>query len=76
MSNLTQYPKLTPQSRIYRRKAAAFSRLAEAESDPEKIFPLIQQALSWIQFAENEEVLNADDDHPELVVSSEADLTH
>jgi hypothetical protein len=47
----------TQQSLVYRRKAAQLARLAEAEPDEIKMAPLIHQALSWIQMAENEEYL-------------------
>ncbi len=50
--------KTTRQSLVYRRKAAEFARLAEAERDEIKMLPLVHQALSWIQLAENEEFLD------------------
>ena len=59
MSNM----KTTSQSLIYRRKAAEFARLAEAEPDEAVVMELVQKALSWIQLAENEELL-ADRDKP------------
>jgi hypothetical protein len=49
----------TRTSLIYRRRAAAAARLAEAETDEAKMLPLIHQALSWIQLAENEEAIEA-----------------
>lgn len=54
--------KSTQQSLIYRRKASEFARLAEAEPDEIKMLPLLHQALSWIQMAENEEFLAGDSD--------------
>jgi hypothetical protein len=55
--------KTTDQSLVYRRKAAEFARLAEAEMDEIKLLPLIHQALSWIQMAENEEFLATSPDN-------------
>ena len=52
--------KTTEQSLIYRRRAADLARLAEAEPHEIKMLPLIHQALSWVQLAENEEALGED----------------
>ncbi len=49
----------TRTSLIYRIRAAAAARLAEAELDEAKMLPLMHQALSWIQMAENEEAIEA-----------------
>lgn len=58
----------SPRSIKYRRRAARLGRLADAESDEAKMLPLIQQALSWIQLAENEEFLGAETDRPLILV--------
>jgi hypothetical protein len=57
---LSESMKTTPQSIIYRRKAAELGRMAEAEPEEEKMLPLLAQALSWIQLAENEELLGSE----------------
>ncbi len=49
--------RTTPQSRVYRRRAALTAQLAEAEQDPERMLPLVLQVQAWIQIAENEEAL-------------------
>jgi hypothetical protein len=56
--NMNAVARFTPQSLTYRRKAAALARLAEAEQDELKMLPIVHQALSWIQLAENEELLS------------------
>lgn len=54
--------KMTVQSRIYRRRASDLARLADAEIDPQKMMPLVHQALQWVNLAENEEILAGQDD--------------
>lgn len=59
--------RMTSTSREFRLKAARLARMAEIEPDASQQFHLIHQALSWIQVAENEEL---------LTVGSEASLAH
>jgi CheY-like chemotaxis protein len=57
----------------YRRRASYLGRLADAENSEAKMLPLVQQALSWIQLAENEEFLAQNDKRPViLIVEDEA----
>jgi hypothetical protein len=55
--------KTTPQSIVYRRKAAELGRMAEAETEETKMLALLAQALSWIQLAESEELLASEPIH-------------
>jgi hypothetical protein len=48
------------QSMAYRLKASRLGRMANAESDEAKMLPLLNQAMSWILLAENEESLAGD----------------
>lgn len=48
---------LVPKSIQYRRRAARLGQLADAEPADDKMLALMHQALSWIQLAENEELL-------------------
>jgi hypothetical protein len=51
---------ITPLSVRYRRRGAEFARIAEAfqsEGNEEDAMRALQSALSWIQLAENEELL-------------------
>jgi len=51
---------MTPLSVRYRQRAAEFARIAEAlhtEGKGEDAMRCVQTALSWIQLAENEELL-------------------
>jgi CheY-like chemotaxis protein len=57
----------------YRRRASYLGRLADAEDEEAKMLPLVEQALSWIQLAENEEFLAQHDKRPVvLIVEDEA----
>jgi hypothetical protein len=47
----------TRSSLDYRRKASALSQRASVEGDPRKVRALLQLAISWIQVAENEELM-------------------
>ncbi|KAA0074438.1 hypothetical protein [Tardiphaga sp. P9-11] len=47
----------TRTSLEYRRKASALSQRASMENDPRKVRALLQLAISWIQVAENEELM-------------------
>ncbi|MGM4905087.1 hypothetical protein AB8B21_11690 [Tardiphaga sp. 866_E4_N2_1] len=47
----------TRASLEYRRKASALSQRASVEADPRKVRALLQLAISWIQVAENEELM-------------------
>jgi hypothetical protein len=47
----------TRASLEYRRKASALSQRASVESDARKVGELLQLAISWIQVAENEELM-------------------
>ncbi|WP_457488237.1 hypothetical protein [Tardiphaga sp. P5_C10] len=47
----------TRASLEYRRKASALSQRASVEGDPRKVRALLQLAISWIQVAENEELM-------------------
>ncbi len=51
---------MTPLSVRYRRRAAHFARIADAmqaDGKGEDAMRFVQSALSWIQLAENEELL-------------------
>ena len=50
---------MTIKSASYRQRAAAIGDAAEAELDHAKLLELIQEAVHWIQLAENEEMLAA-----------------
>lgn len=47
----------TPRSLAFRRRAAEIADKAITEPDADRMAALLQQALSWIQLAENEEFL-------------------
>lgn len=47
----------TPDSLKYRRKASALGQRASVESDVDKIRAMLDLAISWIQLAENEELM-------------------
>ncbi len=47
----------TPDSLRYRQKASRLGQRASVESDIEKIRALLDLAVSWIQLAENEELM-------------------
>ena len=52
---------MTPLSVRYRRRGAEFARIAEAfqsEGNEEDAMRALQSALSWIQLAENEELVS------------------
>jgi hypothetical protein len=49
--------KPTERSLVYRRKASDLAAMAKAEPDELKMLPLIEQALSWVRLAENEELI-------------------
>lgn len=52
---------LTPISKSYRKRASALGKLAESEDNETTMFAFLQQALMWIQLAENEELLVEED---------------
>jgi len=54
----TDRSMMTDQSVIYRQRASALGKEAEAEADFEKMNTLLQTALAWIHLAENEELLS------------------
>jgi hypothetical protein len=47
----------TPDSLRYRQKASLLGQRASVESDFEKIRAMLDLAVSWIQLAENEELM-------------------
>ena len=47
----------TPDSLKYRRKASALGLRASVESDIDKMRSMLDLAVSWIQLAENEELM-------------------
>lgn len=47
----------TPDSLRYRQKAAALGQRACVESDVEQVRAMLDLAVSWIQLAENEELM-------------------
>ncbi|MET0721603.1 MAG: hypothetical protein ABWY64_12300 [Tardiphaga sp.] len=51
------YSTFTRVSLDYRQRAAALGQKASMEHDVKKIRALLDLALSWIQLAENEELL-------------------
>jgi two-component system, response regulator PdtaR len=51
----------------YRLRASQLGRIADAQTDEARMLSLVQQALSWIQLAENEEFL-AQADRPVVLV--------
>jgi hypothetical protein len=55
--NEVESSTFTPSSLEYRRKASALSQRASVESDARKVGELLQLAISWIQVAENEELM-------------------
>lgn len=68
MSNIIKFPRTAlPLSQAppakasgalrYRLRASQLSRIADAQTDEARMLSLVQQALSWIQLAENEEFL-------------------
>jgi len=84
MSDIIQFPSqdgtgsiqartLVSTSIRYRRRASNLGRLADAEDSEAKMLSLMQQALSWIQLAENEELLAQHNKRPVvLIVEDEA----
>jgi CheY-like chemotaxis protein len=58
----------------YRRRASYLGRLADAEDTEAKMIPLVQQALSWIQLAENEEFLAQNDKRPVVLIVEDEPL--
>jgi hypothetical protein len=59
-SGMAREATMTPLSLRYRRRAAEFARTADAfylKSRKEDALRSVQSALSWIQLAENEELL-------------------
>jgi CheY-like chemotaxis protein len=58
----------------YRRRASYLGRLADAEDTEAKMLPLVQQALSWIQLAENEEFLAQHDKRPVILIVEDEPL--
>jgi hypothetical protein len=49
----------TAQSMTYRKRASALAKQADASSDHDRMARLLQEALSWIAVAENEEFIAA-----------------
>ena len=47
----------TPDSLKYRQKASLLGQRASVEADGEKVRAMLDLAVSWIQLAENEELL-------------------
>ena len=47
----------TPDSLRYRQKASALGQRASVEDDLEKVRAMLDLAVSWIQLAENEELM-------------------
>jgi hypothetical protein len=47
----------TPDSLRYRQKASALGQRASVEDDHEKVRAMLDLAVSWIQLAENEELM-------------------
>ena len=47
----------TPNSLRYRQKASALGQRASVEDDQEKVRAMLDLAVSWIQLAENEELM-------------------
>lgn len=47
----------TPDSLRYRQKASALGQRASVEDDQEKVRAMLDLAVSWIQLAENEELM-------------------
>ncbi|MDB5652960.1 MAG: hypothetical protein JWQ94_573 [Tardiphaga sp.] len=47
----------TPDSLRYRQKAASLGQRASIECDVEKVRAMLDLAVSWIQLAENEELM-------------------
>lgn len=58
----------------YRRRASHLGRLADAEDSEAKMLPLVQQALSWIQLAENEEFLAQHHKRPVVLIVEDETL--
>lgn len=50
-------PAKASESLRYRLRASQLGRIADAQTDEARMLSLVQQALSWIQLAENEEFL-------------------
>jgi CheY-like chemotaxis protein len=65
---------LVSRSIRYRRRAARLGQQADAETSEEKMLPLMHQALSWIQLAENEEFLAQADTIPLVLVVEDKPL--
>lgn len=51
--------RMPPIAIEYRKRASRLGRMADAEDNEAKMLPLMQQALSWILLAENDELLAA-----------------
>jgi hypothetical protein len=51
----------TPTSTRFRRKASQLAKQAENEPDAERMLALMQQAITWVHLAENEETLSISD---------------
>lgn len=69
-----QAPTLVSTSIRYRRRASNLGRLADAEDSEAKMLPLMQQALSWIQLAENEEFLAQHNKQPVVLIVEDETL--
>jgi two-component system, response regulator PdtaR len=63
-----RYARSEPRSIRYRRRASRLGQLADAEETSEGVLTLMQQALAWIQLAENEELLDRADKCPIVLV--------
>jgi hypothetical protein len=62
MGQMHQYEEVdlstfTPDSLRYRQKASLLGQKASVESDIEKVRAMLDLAVSWIQLAENEELM-------------------
>jgi two-component system, response regulator PdtaR len=68
-------PASTTRSTKYRLRASQLGRQADAEPSEQKMLAFLHQALSWIQLAENEELLFQNDKCP-IVLVVEDKATH
>src|ERR1700759_4032480 len=67
-----QRDRSEPRSIKSRRRASRLGQLADAEPTNEGMLTLMHQALSWIQLAENEELLDRVDNCPVVLVVEDA----
>jgi two-component system, response regulator PdtaR len=90
MSDIIKFPSIAmvdsapasaARALVYRRRASQLGHMADVQIDEAKMLHLIEQALSWIRLAENEEflanvdtrvvVLIVEDDHVQRMESAE-----